>query len=337
MLPSNYGGLAAPGQAKLPGLYFTMVKYDFLDFSSFFALITQFFHTSVFLFPNLALFLYNTAMTPDLFNLNVIEEILAKNGLKPAKRFGQNFMMDPLVVEGIVKAAKITKSDWVAEIGPGLGALTIALCQKAQKVVAIEKDRNMVAILKDTCADFSNLQIENKDALYFDWNTMPKGYKIVANIPFYITAPLVRSLLEAQNQPQMICLLMQKEVAYRIAAKQGDMTLLSVAVQFYANAEVVLDVSREVFYPEPKVDAAIIRIIPKNLEYDQEFIKNFFHLVKLGFSSPRKTLLNNLSSGLNMPKDKIGEWLSKNFISPQQRPESLSIDQWILLIKNFVD
>jgi 16S rRNA (adenine1518-N6/adenine1519-N6)-dimethyltransferase len=223
-------------------------------------------------------------------------------------------------------------------VGPGRGELTQELAQAAEKVIAVEKDETMVEILKETVKDYKNIEVVNADILKQFQNPSGK-YKVAANIPYYITAPLIRMLLESPNQPQKIILMLQKEVAQRICSKPPDMSLLAVSVQFYAEPKIVSYVSKNCFWPAPKVDSAIVKIVPGkkyNISAD-----SFFEVVKAGFSQPRKQLVNNLttlksSNGVKLTKEQISNWLLKNNIKPNQRSETLSVSDWINLTNNLL-
>lgn len=279
-------------------------------------------------------------MEIDLTSPRAIKEIISKYDSKPNKTLGQNFLINRPTLNKIISAANIDKKDIVLEIGPGLGVLTKELAINSKKVIAIEKDRTMVQILKETLSEFKNIEIIQDDILEFnDYSLLTKNYKLIANIPYYLTSPLIRKFLESKNKPEEIILMIQKEVAQRICSKPGDMSLLSVSVQFYAEAKIISYVSKNCFWPAPKIDSAIIKIIPKKekLPVGSDL---FFRVVKAGFSHPRKQLVNNLSvlkslNGVKLTKYTINEWLLKNNISQNQRAETLSIQDWINLAKSF--
>jgi 16S rRNA (adenine1518-N6/adenine1519-N6)-dimethyltransferase len=273
-------------------------------------------------------------MEYDLFDPAQIEVILANHGLRPAKRFGQNFIMDPEAVGAIIASGEINKKDQVIEIGPGMGTLTRALCQAAKKVIAIERDPNMIGILRQTCSKFKNLEIISQDALHFDWNTISGSYKVVANLPYNIASHLIRQMLEAPNRPSLIAVMVQKEVGERIVAKAPDLNILGLSVQIYANPSLELIVPKTAFYPEPKVDSAIIRIELKIDAPKPEEVQKIFHLIKMGFSSPRKKLSNNLSNGLGKEKSEIEAALEASKIDTMSRPENLSLEDWKVLINH---
>ncbi len=292
---------------------------------------------------------YNIKM--NLTSPKIIKELLAKYETRPSKGLGQNFLIDENVLQKIITAANLNKNDIVLEVGPGIGTLTQELAQKAKKVIAIEKDKTMVEILKETLKGFDNVEVINGDILKIELlknylkikNYKIKNYKIVANIPYYITGPLIRFLLENENQPAEIVLMVQKEVAQRICSNPPDMTLLSVSVQFYAEVKIISYVSKNCFWPSPKIDSAIIKITPfvwahsdfASHRQASAFRMLFFKVVKAGFSHPRKQLIGNLSKILDLDKKEVEIWLLKNNIKPTQRAETLSIDDWVQLTKNY--
>jgi len=256
---------------------------------------------------------------------------LKNSGINPSKGLGQNFLNNKGVIKEVIGAAGISSNDFVLEIGPGTGALTQELVCKAGKVMAIEKDRRLINLLKELLAEFQNIEIIEGDALRMD---LPKNreYKAVGNLPFYLTAPLIRKCLEAENQPQLMAFIVQKEVAQRICAKPPKMNLLAVSVQVYAQCKIISYISKNSFWPKPKVDAAIIKITPFRTLVGGRDI--FFKIAKAGFLHPRKQLINNLSTGLGAGKQEIKAWLATNQISPTRRAETLSIEDWLKLSKN---
>jgi 16S rRNA (adenine1518-N6/adenine1519-N6)-dimethyltransferase len=247
--------------------------------------------------------------------------------IKPKKLLGQNFLQDQNIIEKIIKTANLNKKDVVLEIGPGLGILTEKLALKTKKVIAIEKDSFLAQKLKDK--KIKNVKIIEGDILEIG-DPIKTPHKVVANIPYYLTSILIRKLLAQKNKPIEIILMIQKEVAKRICSKPPQMNILSVSVNYYANPKIIGFVSKNCFWPKPKVDSAIIKIIPKNLEYENEDI--FFKLIKKGFSCPRKQLINNLS---NKNKDIVNKWLIENKINPSVRAESLSVEDWKKLAKTY--
>ena len=274
---------------------------------------------------------------------NNIKKLLKQYNIRPNKVLGQNFLVDEGVVDQMVKAAEISSEDIVLEVGPGLGALTRKIAQKAKKVIAVEKDKKVAEILKEILGDLDNVEIVVGDILKIMGAAPAAGaapiisapYKVVANIPYYLTSHLVRKLLESDNPPRTIIFLMQREVARRICASPPKMTLLSVSVQIYSRPELLYDVPKQSFWPKPKVDSAVVKISdirkPKDLD-----MKKFFRLVKAGFSRPRKQLANNLSEKLKINKEEIKKALIELGLDIQIRAERLTIDNWIkLLYVNF--
>ena len=278
-----------------------------------------------------------------------MKNLFKKYHLKPNKRLGQNFLISQKVLRRIIQTAELSKKDIVLEIGPGLGALTQELAQRAKKVIAVEKDKRMVEILKNTLKDHQNIEIihgdilklfRNKRHALFATSLLEKGcskkgvplgrYKLVANIPYYLTSPLIRLFLELKTPPQEMILLIQKEVAQRICAKPPKMSLLAVAVQFYSQPKIISYVSKKSFWPQPKVDSAIIKIgqikKPKNINQEK-----FFRIAKAGFTSPRKQLINNLSQKLNLDREEIKKALTQCHLDIQVRAENLSVEDWINL------
>jgi 16S rRNA (adenine1518-N6/adenine1519-N6)-dimethyltransferase len=248
-----------------------------------------------------------------------------------AKRtMGQNFLVDNDALNNIVRAADLKPADTVLEIGPGLGVLTEQLSEQAGSVIAVEKDDKFSEMLRGKFFK-TNVEILNQDALEFDPTNLGE-YKLVANIPYNITSLIIRKFLEAKNKPELMVLLVQREVAERITAKPGDMSLLSVSVQFYTEAKMMGIIKNTSFYPVPKVDSAIIRLKAKDVMPEIEE-KEFFRLVKFGFAAKRKTLENNLSAGMHITKDEASGIIKKANLDLKIRAESLSVADWINLYK----
>jgi 16S rRNA (adenine1518-N6/adenine1519-N6)-dimethyltransferase len=280
----------------------------------------------------------------DFFSPTSIKEKLSKYGATASKGLGQNFLINKDILEKIIQNANIKNTDTILEVGPGLGVLTKELANRGGQIVAVEKSETMCQIINETLKDLKNIKIINADILKFNptnYKLQANSYKIVANIPYYLTSPLIRKFLESENQPKEIILMIQKEVAQRICATPPNMNLLAVSVQFYAKSEIISFVSKNCFWPAPKIDSAIIKITPiqnnTNLQPDN---KLFFKIVKAGFSQPRKQLVNNLTSlkvlnGVKLDKEKVSNWLIKNNLKPTQRAETLNLSDWINLSKNF--
>jgi len=257
-------------------------------------------------------------------------------GFRPQKRLGQNFLISGKLAGEIADSASISGSDTVLEVGPGTGKLTSELTKRAKMVVAVEKDPKMVAILKESFKGKEGVRIVEGDILKTDVSNLKiKKYKLVGNIPFYLTSPLIRKFLEKEDLiPEQMVLVVQKEVAQRICSQPPKMSLLSVSVQVYSEASILFFIPKSSFWPEPEVDAAVIRISPKKEKLVSGLFRDsFFKIVKVGFSQPRKQLLNNFSKMLKLDKESTTEWLLKNGISPKQRAETLSVSDWLKLTK----
>jgi len=274
----------------------------------------------------------------DLTNKDYLIQHLKQHGLWAKKSLGQNFLVDKEVLDKIIEAAELSKNDTVLEIGPGAGALTEELVNNAGKVIAIEKDERLAGALELRIKNSElsdNIEIVVGDALDFDTKKpMPNAYKLVANIPYYITSKILEKYLSAENKPEMIVLLVQKEVAERICAKPGNLSLLAISVQYYGEPEIVDIVPKESFFPVPEVDSAIIKIRIKNKELRiKQDEKEFFKVVKAGFRARRKTLFNNLKSGISLNSGQIEGLLDKMNISRNARAQELTIKQWSGLVR----
>lgn len=246
----------------------------------------------------------------------------------PNKSLGQHWLKDADTLEAICEAANLGAGDTVLEVGPGLGDLTRQLLKRAGKVISVEVDKELAVSLRQEIRD-PQLEIIIADILKFDLSDMPVDYKVVANIPYYLTSNLVRLLSEAANPPQTAVLLVQQEVAERIAAKPGQMSLLSVSSQLYFAPKLGPTVSAKLFEPPPKVDSQVIILSrrQKPLFADLD-TKLYFRLVKAGFSGRRKKLRGSLAAGLGIEKTKADELLTKAKISGDLRAQNLSLQDW---------
>ncbi|MDP3710196.1 MAG: 16S rRNA (adenine(1518)-N(6)/adenine(1519)-N(6))-dimethyltransferase RsmA [bacterium] len=262
----------------------------------------------------------------------------------PNKLLGQNFTRCPWVISTMLKTAELKDSDVVLEVGAGTGILTKELAQKAKKVIAVEKDKNLIVqYLRPLAQKHKNLEIiegdflKNFSKIYSAYNLQPNSFKLVSNIPYYLTSRLIRVLLEQEPRPQAIVLTIQKEVAERVCAKPPHMNLLAISVQVFGKPEIIKKVPADCFWPKPKVDSAIIKISQIS---DDFFVKNeissdeFFKIVKIAFSSKRKMLINTLSV-LAGDKAEARKMLKSAGIGEKSRPEELSVEQWTSLTKNF--
>lgn len=274
----------------------------------------------------------------DLTNLNTIRLLLQRHNLRLTKRFGQNLLVDRAVLDVIVEAAEITPTDNVLEVGAGLGVLTTALAEHAGQVVAVELDRTLIPVLSDVLRGYSNTTLLNQNLLQVQPETLFAGqpYKLVANLPYYITSPTLRHFLEAPSQPRLLVIMVQREVALRLVAKPGDLSMLGVSVQFYGKPTLVATVPPLAFFPSPKVDSAIVRVdvYPEPLfaVADRDL---FFRLVHAGFSQKRKQIHNTLAAGLALSPAQVHRALEAAGISPQLRAEALSLEQWYQLYRQF--
>lgn len=245
------------------------------------------------------------------------------------KSLGQHWLKDANSLEAITDLANISSSDTVVEIGPGTGELTKLLTQKARTVVAIELDESLVSHLKSLT--IANLEVINADILNFNFENLPE-YKLVANIPYYLTGKIIRLISELNNRPSLAVLLVQKEIADKLSAKPGDLSILGISCQFYWQVEKGMIVEASKFDPPPKVDSQIVRLMPKKPSLDKSKQDELFRLVKIGFSSKRKTLLNNLSSGYRKDKETIKVALEKAGIDPSRRAQTVSLTEWVRLL-----
>lgn len=249
----------------------------------------------------------------------------------PKKSLGQHWLKDRDVLADIAEEAHISPEDTVLEIGPGLGTLTSELLRRAKKVVAVELDGDLARKLPGQFPGTS-LEVVNQDILTFDLRTLPENYVVVANVPYYITSKIVQLLTTATNKPRAIVLLIQKEVAERMAAEPGDMSILAISSQVYAKVRLGSVVPAEYFTPPPKVDSQVVILeMRESPLVSDENEKHFFRVVKAGFSAKRKKLRSSISSGLHIAKPEAEALLLKADISPEQRAEDLSIDDWLRL------
>lgn len=276
-----------------------------------------------------------------LYSPATIKDIRERYGFRLTKSLGQNFLTDKNIIDNIIEASNIGENDLVIEIGPGIGVITKEAAAKAGSVIAVEIDKNLIPILQETLADETNVKIINRDILKTDLTAVieeekknfpqMESVRIIGNLPYYITTPIIMKLLEDGVPADSITVMMQKEVADRIKAAPGNKErgALSVAVQYYCQVVKVTDVPKEVFVPAPKVDSTVLRLdIRKENPVELKDDKLFFKAVKSGFAQRRKTLLNSLASGTGLGKDKIGQILEEAGIDPGRRAETLDIDEF---------
>jgi 16S rRNA (adenine1518-N6/adenine1519-N6)-dimethyltransferase len=267
-----------------------------------------------------------------------LKKLLRSNGLKANFTYGQNFLMDEFVLQDIVDAAEVTKEDAVLEIGPGIGNLTRLLADRAGMLLSLEKDPQFFTILKSIKKDHKdNFRFEITDALEYDFQSFFKeqgynSYKVVANIPYYITGKILQMLMTAKFKPSTITILTQKEVARNISAQAGDLSILAISVQLYGQPKVVQTVLAKSFYPAPKVDSAVVKIdLFKKPKYVLQDEKKFFKILKACFSGKRKQIHNTLKNNLGLTAEQVSKILLDLKISPSVRPQELSIEKWIEL------
>ncbi len=247
---------------------------------------------------------------------------------EPKKALGQHWLHDEASLQAICQAAGLGPEDTVLEIGPGLGTLTELLVRRVKQVVAVELDEKLARELPGRVPG-NNLRVASQDIMSFDLTSLPAGYKVVANIPYYLTSNLIRVISETPNRPASATILVQKEVAQRVAAKPGAMSLLSVTAQFYWQVSLGQEVPAELFRPPPKVDSQILILRRREQPlFPDVNIKDFFRLAKAGFAQRRKTLLNSLSSGLHLSRQEAEQLLDKAGIEPNRRAQTLSLEEW---------
>lgn len=278
-----------------------------------------------------------------LYAPSTIREIKEKYGFKLSKSLGQNFLTDKNIIDKIIDATEITDEDLVIEIGPGIGVLTAEACQKAKRVVAVEIDRNLIPILEDTLSEYNNVEIINQDVLKTDLNEIIeksgcRRAKVIGNLPYYITTPIIMALLEGGIHADSITIMMQKEVADRIKSNPGTKAYgaLSVAVQYYCTVRNVAVVPKEVFFPAPKVDSAVLRLDlrdEKPVGLDDE--KMFFRCIKAGFGQRRKTLSNSLIGLGDVTKEEVKSCLEAAGIDEKRRAETLNLDEFAAIANYF--
>ena len=261
----------------------------------------------------------------DLTRIEDVQTALRLAGIRPNKGLGQHFLIDRNSLEAIMGAAEPGKSDTVLEIGPGLGVMTTELVQRAGRVVAVETDATLAELLRRDCPE--NLEVIEEDFLQFDLNRLGKDYKVIANIPYYLTSKIFRLLMESSNPPSVMSLLIQKEVAERIAAPPGKMSVLAISVQYYGKPTVIQVVERFKFWPAPKVDSAILKVEVTGAAFPADRDK-LFRLIKAGFGEKRKQLKNALAGGLNITSDAVLELLVNAKLGATARAQELDLEAW---------
>ncbi len=278
-----------------------------------------------------------TLPTPEEIDTMTPRALLRRLGLRAHKGLSQSFLTDRYVVKDVVEAAEVGPGDDVLEIGPGLGILTRALVQRARKVVAVELDRELAPLLPRLVRRPDRLGVIQEDALNLDLGALfPGPYKVAANLPYHITSPLLRLLLTAARKPEVIVVMVQKEVAERIAAKPGDTSLLSVMVQLYSKVSIVREVPAGSFFPPPEVDSAVLKLevyrqLPVNVDDPEDLLR----LVAGGFSRRRKQIHNSLSESMWFAPGAVVEVLRAAGIDPSRRAQTLSLEEWASLYRAY--
>lgn len=280
-----------------------------------------------------------------LYSPATINELKRKHGFRLSKSLGQNFLADNNIISKIIEKSNIGKQDLVIEIGPGIGVLTAAAAEAAGKVIAIEIDRNLLPVLKETLSEFNNIEIINSDVLKTDFHKILEqnseisgqkigGVKILGNLPYYITTPIIMKILEDRVPADSITIMLQREAADRIKAGPGTKAYgaLSVAVQYYCTVTHVANAPKEIFVPQPKVDSTVIRLdIRREKPVRLNSEEAFFAVVRAGFGQRRKTLQNSLTGGLGLTKAEIAAVMRAAGIDPVRRAETLSLEEFALL------
>jgi 16S rRNA (adenine1518-N6/adenine1519-N6)-dimethyltransferase len=271
----------------------------------------------------------------DLTRVEDLRTALKLAGIRPNKGLGQHFLIDRESLEMIMAAAEPSSDDTVLEVGPGLGVMTRPLAEQAGRLVAVEADQVLAELLRRDAPD--NLEVVEGDILKYDLTSLPAGYKVIANIPYYLTSRLFRLLLENPNPPSVMALLIQKEVAERIVSQPGKLNILALSVQYYATAEIVGVVERHKFWPAPNVDSAVLRVIRRAEPVFAADSDELFRLIKAGFGEKRKQLKNSLSGGLNLSTELAVSLLQEAKLEPMARAQELALDDWERLYRVAVE
>lgn len=282
-------------------------------------------------------------MDYNLCDFNTVNRLLSKHGFRFSKALGQNFIVDGSVCPEMAEALGLNRKTAVLEIGPGIGVLTKELCKRAKKVAAVELDERLYPVLGETLGDYPNFELIEGDVMKLDLGALieekfsdAESVKVCANLPYYITSPVIMKLLESRLPVSEIVVMVQKEAADRLCAKAGqrECGAVSAAVQYYGEAEILFEVGRESFMPSPKVDSAVIKITPyAEPKYDIKDEKAFFALIKAAFAQRRKTAVNSISATLGIPKEKVAEALSSLSLDTNIRAEKLTMEDFVKLSK----
>lgn len=288
-------------------------------------------------------------MNLDLTDLKTIKSLLTYYNVSAQKSLGQHFLIDPEALKKMLQAAELSKSDFVVEVGPGFGVMTLPMADLAGRILAVETDKKVLQILKALGSGCPNLDVLPSNILKLDsryiydryktWSKVKKGktsYKLVSNLPYYITSAILKLFLETDLPPDLIVVMVQKEVAERIVAKPGELSILGVSVQFFGEPEYIAEISKNSFWPKPEVDSAIIKIKPfKEPPFGVDNVRMFFRIVKAGFGEKRKQLHNSLAGGLWLDDEVVQSALDELGIDPRVRPQDLSLEEWAKIYHRF--
>lgn len=275
----------------------------------------------------------------DELRTSSVSQLLRQFDIRPRKGLGQNFLISDGLLKRIVDAADLDQRDVVLEVGAGVGTLTRRLCERAGHVVALELDERLLPLLQQTLGAYGNVDVLHGDVLAFKpGDLVSPPYKVVGNLPYYITSAVLRHFLEASAKPSLLVVTVQKEVADRIVAGPGEMSLLAVSVQFYGQPRVIAKAPPGAFYPSPGVHSAVVRIdMHSSPQLPAEQEEGFFDVVRAGFAQRRKQLRNSLSPGLKLPVEEMVEALHRAGLDERQRPQELSVAQWVRLHRELAD
>ncbi len=261
----------------------------------------------------------------DLTRVEDVRTALKLAGIKPNKGLGQHFLVDKPSLQAVMDGARVDPADTVLEIGPGLGVMTRPLADRAGRLIAVETDQVLAGLLRRDAP--ANLEVVEQDFLEFDLTALPPGYKVIANIPYYLTSKIFRTLIESPNPPSVMSLLIQREVAERITARPGQLSILALSVQYYGRPEIVRIVERHKFWPAPEVDSAVLRVTLTGPAFPADPAV-LFRLIKAGFGEKRKQLKNALAGGLNLSPGLAVELIAKAKLAPTARAQELDLKSW---------
>lgn len=270
-------------------------------------------------------------MEPNLLKPTHLKDLCHRYGLSPSKQYGQNYLVQARPIQAMLKAAQVSKTDTIVEVGPGFGILTLAAAPHVKQLIAFEIEKKLQAYWGEKRTDYPNVEIVWGNVLYElpKHESQFKNYKVVANLPYQITSRILRLFLEeVANKPLSITVMVQKEVADRICAKPGEMSLLAVSVQYYGKPKIITKVARGSFWPAPEVDSAVLHIDISPTREGETSAHNVFRVARAGFANKRKQLWRNLSQGLNLPSQKVKEAVQQITGNEKIRAEELGIEQW---------